>query len=417
MKLSRLTTLVIVVLLVAVTVATGACSSKKANQPPKITTLLADPASVAPGGTSEVTCVASDPDGDALSYAWTCTGGAISGTGDVATWVAPSTAKTYIVKVGVSDGKGGVDNDSVTITVGLVSPSPTPTSGATATAIPTLTPTATAIPTASPSPTATPATGAINITSNPPWAKVIVDSVDTGKTTPCVINASAGNHSVKIVYPDYNWYFATVTVVAGETTALDCKLILAETKVVTLQPGASILPGEFEGKDAYVDANTPGSNQGSQTYAIMGSGMDGLKTRTYVQFDLSEIPSTAVIIFADLGLWYSAGNVPDLAMWVGAYQVTSDWDEFAITWNNQPTYSSEATGTAEAPYAATNNWVNWSISTMVQRWVSGSAANYGVMFRDTDESTFDGRKTFYTSEYSTGAKRPKLVITYYDPAP
>src|SRR5271157_5927744 len=117
MKLSRWTTLFIVVLLLAVTVAAGACSSTKANQPPTITSLVAVPTSLAPGGGSTVTCVAADPDGDTLNYAWEYTGGTLQGTGSIVTWIAPSVVNTYTIKVSVTDGKGGVANSSVTIAV------------------------------------------------------------------------------------------------------------------------------------------------------------------------------------------------------------------------------------------------------------------------------------------------------------
>ena len=117
MKLSRWTTLIIVVLLLAVTVAAGACSSAKANQPPTITRLVAVPTSLAPGVGATVSCVAADPDGDTLSYAWEYSGGTLQGIGSTVTWIAPSAANTYTVKVTVSDGKGGVANGSVAIVV------------------------------------------------------------------------------------------------------------------------------------------------------------------------------------------------------------------------------------------------------------------------------------------------------------
>ena len=40
------------------------------NEPPVIESLTASPAQLFPGGTSELACVASDPDGDPVTYSW-----------------------------------------------------------------------------------------------------------------------------------------------------------------------------------------------------------------------------------------------------------------------------------------------------------------------------------------------------------
>jgi hypothetical protein len=72
---------------------------------------------VVTGGSSTVKCTASDPDGDTVTYAWTYTGGSISGTGSTVTWTAPSTAGTYTVTAIVSDGRGGTATRNISITV------------------------------------------------------------------------------------------------------------------------------------------------------------------------------------------------------------------------------------------------------------------------------------------------------------
>jgi hypothetical protein len=75
---------------------------------------------------------ASDPDGDALRYAYSTTGGKISGDGPAATLdingIAPG---VYTVTVRVDDGRGGTNADTATIEVsycgcGLPIPIPTP---------------------------------------------------------------------------------------------------------------------------------------------------------------------------------------------------------------------------------------------------------------------------------------------------
>jgi hypothetical protein len=55
----------------------------------------------------QFTCIASDPDGDLLTYKWTADNGTISGNGATATWVSPAVMGKYNITVTVSDGKGG----------------------------------------------------------------------------------------------------------------------------------------------------------------------------------------------------------------------------------------------------------------------------------------------------------------------
>ena len=59
--------------------------------------------------------------------------------------------------------------------------------------------------------------GALKVTSFPSGAQVIVDGVNTGKTTPMSISVSVGDHSVTVSIPNSGWNpdTRTVTVVSG----------------------------------------------------------------------------------------------------------------------------------------------------------------------------------------------------------
>ena len=94
----------------------------RVNEPPTITSLIADADWTTPSGSLQVTCIASDPDGDELSYEWMETGGDISGTGTVINWTAPEEVGTYDVTVVVKDGHGQEDTGKVTLSVVLSTP-------------------------------------------------------------------------------------------------------------------------------------------------------------------------------------------------------------------------------------------------------------------------------------------------------
>jgi len=87
------------------------------NQRPVVSSIIAEPATLERGETSKITCVASDPDGDTLTYTWEATGGTITGTENIATWEAPSVGGEFVISVSVNDGKGGVTESSCRIVV------------------------------------------------------------------------------------------------------------------------------------------------------------------------------------------------------------------------------------------------------------------------------------------------------------
>lgn len=98
--------------------ATGSLKiTASANRPPVISSINVLPATLKRGDTGTITCTASDPDGNPLTYTWHAAGGSLSGSGSVVTWKAPSADGIYKIEVSVDDGKGGVTPGSISITV------------------------------------------------------------------------------------------------------------------------------------------------------------------------------------------------------------------------------------------------------------------------------------------------------------
>jgi len=87
------------------------------NRPPVISRITAKPRKIGLGKTSTLTCLASDPDSDTLTYSWTAPYGVLSGTGLRMSWTAPSVVGNYYVTCKVDDGYGGQDIDSIGLEV------------------------------------------------------------------------------------------------------------------------------------------------------------------------------------------------------------------------------------------------------------------------------------------------------------
>ncbi len=93
-------------------------SCTPANQLPVISSLTAEcEDEINPADSCQIECVASDPDGDELTYTWIAYGGNISGEGPTVTWTAPDMFGVCTIKVEVSDGKDGIATEQVNIQV------------------------------------------------------------------------------------------------------------------------------------------------------------------------------------------------------------------------------------------------------------------------------------------------------------
>ncbi|GAG60982.1 unnamed protein product [marine sediment metagenome] len=253
--------------------------------------------------------------------------------------------------------------------------------------------------------------GSIDINSTPTGAKVYLDGVDTGQVTPIILTSvTAGAHTIKLDLYLYEHWESLVTVVAGQTIYLNPPLTHASPETTTLQPGS-------EGKDAGVETFSPDANWEILYYFGIGNSTAPNTVRAYIQFDLSTIPEGIVVTDADLKL-YHYSSWGSAAFTIGLYKVTGSWLENSITWNNQPTSSSDAEFLRSIPAGSINYWRSWDIDTLVQGWLDGTITNYGMLLMDTDETLVQTAALFYTSDYTADtSKHPKLEIDYYDPTP
>lgn len=177
----------------------------------------------------------------------------------------------------------------------------------------------------------------------------------------------------------------------------------------------TIQPGDIYGKDAYVKKSIPNSNYDWEDLVVGTSNNKSL--RSYLQFDLSSLQEQdAVVVDASLRLYYYY-NYPTgpTALEIGLYEVKGPWEEDTITWDNQPASSDVAEAVLNIPASPPYDFVYWYIYGLVEGWYDGSITNYGMLLRDTDESSADDFVWFCAYNYWDGINRPKLVTDYYIP--
>ena len=167
--------------------------------------------------------------------------------------------------------------------------------------------------------------------------------------------------------------------------------------------------------DNTFQTDSPNFNHGEATE--IPAGEEDFTSTTYrlaLKFSLSQIPPGSLINSASL-LMYCFGDASNGTGRAKLYRVTADWAEGTITWNNQPAHDSSVITYSDI----TNGYVGdvtWTgLGDTVKNWFEGVNSNYGLKMRITETGTDnenDKHFKFYSVEYATEARRPRLVVNY-----
>lgn len=185
------------------------------------------------------------------------------------------------------------------------------------------------------------------------------------------------------------------------------------TSSVTATP---ILPACFFGTpngllpsdDTFIRSDAPSTNYGSDnTFDVRPD--NSADRRGLVKFDLTSIPSNAIITDATLYL-YEKSNKPDQV--TSIYRVTSDWTENTVTWQtwNLPGGDFDSSLSYFTYFPDQNNcMLSINLTSLVQLWVNGTYPNYGLLLYSTGPNHII---SYVTKEDTTASERPKLDVVY-----
>lgn len=163
--------------------------------------------------------------------------------------------------------------------------------------------------------------------------------------------------------------------------------------------------------DSYLASGRPAQNFGSDNlflgYNLVGENPYGAE-RMVLLFDLSSLPAGAIIHQATLRLYLSFSSPADDApMNTVLRRLQNPWNEYTVTWNNQPIGKpvGQATGVGNQP-----GWYEWQVTAVVDDWVNNIHPNYGLGIIG-DETIQQRERAFYSRETTT-ANFPRLVVDY-----
>lgn len=161
--------------------------------------------------------------------------------------------------------------------------------------------------------------------------------------------------------------------------------------------------------DATVWNGSPGTNYG--TITTNEAGHSGTDDRYFaVKFQGLDLPADATITSATVKLTKATTCTGSESLTV--LRITEDWAENTISYNNKPSFSFAGSATS-ASSCSDSTWT-FDATAIVNAWKAGSP-NYGVYIWGPYSGSY--MKKFWSSEYSSSARRPVLDIAYTTPDP
>jgi hypothetical protein len=178
---------------------------------------------------------------------------------------------------------------------------------------------------------------------------------------------------------------------------------------LVLQPGST-------GKDVEIFSLDPFSNNDFDILrgnAWTFSGNTGIQ-RSLLEFDLVGIPSDAIVTHAYLTLYPTGTQVSQLnsgSNTAKIQRITSEWEESTVSWNSQPSYTSNHSIVLPASTIEFQEYRSMDVTLMVQDMVADPANSFGFMLGLQTEEPLR-RLTFASSDDTNPLLHPRLEICY-----
>lgn len=243
-------------------------------------------------------------------------------------------------------------------------------------------------------------------------------SLNSGPNVPVITSPASFSTTIKgMIAGDYIFQFLAID---------DKGLTGVDTMMVQVMPSAemtlSLQPANNK-DEIYFLGQLSGAGHVQNTPPEMGvvawtiNGAESVM-RTALKFDLSTIPSNAMIVKATLSLYstpdpingdHSAANAgSDNTMFIE--RITSSWSSSSLTWTTQP----KATATNRITVASTSqaflDLTDMDVSLLVKEMIKTNN-NHGFWLRLKDENIYKSR-LFSSSKHADAKKHPKLVVVY-----
>ncbi len=245
-------------------------------------------------------------------------------------------------------------------------------------------------------------------------------SVDLTVMVQDFVNDPANDFGFIVMLADEIYYYKSL--IFGSNDNPDTSL--APRMVISYTPPAECL--EFvlneDGYDALIATEYPNLNyitHPSNEVITWTCNSILCLGRSLIKFDLSTIPSTAIVDSAFLELSANINNANGMqgSPMYGPHnsgliqRITQSWNPNNVTWNSQPTSTSVGEVTLPQSSSIAEDY-RVNIISLVQDMVSNPSTNYGMLMRQIDEVDYYNSLIFSSGDDSDPAKRPKLKVCF-----
>lgn len=168
-------------------------------------------------------------------------------------------------------------------------------------------------------------------------------------------------------------------------------------------------------QDSYIREGIPTLNYGAESSLVIGNKVSGGdRFRTLLGFDIKDVPLNQDIENVVLKLHYSPSSPAPTKKY--RVLVTGDFDEYGVTWRNQPSVVGEVT-LDSGNYAVNSpeHFITFNITAFVKDAYLNRKTDLRFYVVPMDET--EGGETWYFSRESGKDVAPKVEVTYFDSSP
>ena len=193
------------------------------------------------------------------------------------------------------------------------------------------------------------------------------------------------------------------------------------TYPVTIDPTVRIEKKQTTIDDAFVRSKDPNSSYGYNFSELeVGRNRPYQVCRTFLKFNtLPQLEKGAVITDARLNLYQYQFSADDgKGFRVSAHEVTGAWDQRTLTWNNQPSFKTEALD--YLTLENTNKMAvpkTFDVTKLIRGWYNNPSSNHGIALKAVNENVY-ATATLVSSDmpvnkYGLTADCYPIGIVYY----
>lgn len=193
-------------------------------------------------------------------------------------------------------------------------------------------------------------------------------------------------------------------------------LFLISIKIVSAQVEIVLKPGPEDGKDAYINTFYTSGNGSTQSFIASAwtyGGVEGIG-RSFIQFELPELPSNYSNFSAHLNLYYDyssqhVGHGGENASKLE--RIIQQWNEFEIDWYNQPMVDNSEAVFLPTSETIDQDYPDIDVTQLVLNMFSSPDQSFGFRMSLINEQIYRSM-ILASSDHPDEMVRPSLVIRY-----